>query len=190
MMKRRRFSSHSKKRAVRWFASEQTFMKRGTDYTIQTNALTPVTAILAMHARQTPATPELVELVERDTVERIRGDIVIYGDIDTACVAGLGIRVQDLLPNGTVQGYSPMDPQEGADSWMWLWHGLVAPQNAPATQFQSVTSHIDVDIKSRRVLRENQALVLHMWGDVVFPDEDTAAYHIHPYLRTLVSKPA
>lgn len=178
-----------RKRPVRWFAASGGYLGNDSTYTLSSSSFTPVFGLLAIHPRQTAPGADLVTLAERQTIERIRGQIVCYGNADTPMMASFGIRVVELLPTGAPQAYSPGEPEEAADHWMWLHHTLVPNTASQGTSYLSANV-IDVDVKTKRVLNENEALVIYMVSQVTFPNETNGDVYAHPHLRILVSKPA
>lgn len=188
MRSKRRFSR--KKKTVRWFTSNISWMDRGTVRTIGSGSLVPDFAILAMHERQTLMTPELVELNERHTIEAIRGDICLNGSSEANLIFHVGIRVVDLLPTGVPQTYSPQSSNEADDSWMYLRHVYVPIGSLGAMGLSS--NNFEVHVKSKRIMRANQALVMYAEASKTFLDGSEQAdgnISFYPYLRTLVSKP-
>lgn len=202
---RKRHFSRRPKRPMAWFASNQAYIDGGTTLSLSVGSL-PNFEILAMHQRNAAQTPELVEQIQRHTIETIRGEILVYGQLDageTATPNSLtiyhaGMRVVELLPDGTPPVYSPTASNEADDDWMWLCHRLVPPfipTFATLTAVTAVTGYpvldpIEVHIKSKRKLLDNEALVIYEVATQTFPREDQGTIHIHKYLRTLVSRPA
>lgn len=190
MMRSKRRSFRAKKKAVRWFTSNISFMDAGAVRSISSASLVPDFAILAMHQRQTLMTPELVEVNERHTIETIRGDICLNGSSDANLIFHVGIRVVDLLPTGVPQTYSPTTSNEADDNWMFLRHIWVPIGSLGSVGLPS--SNIEVHVKSKRRLLPNQALVMYAQSTKTFLDGAIQADGIisfYPYLRTLVSKP-
>jgi len=187
MKHRRSFSK--RKRITRWFASDQTYNDPGASTLVGPGILTQ---ILAIHERTILQLPNLVQVNERHTIDAIRGQIVAYGsDPDSPGVLHMGILVVELDPTGIPVAFSPVDSAEAGKSWMWLHHMVTPPQVSQGTTWLS-TSTVNVHIKSKRVLRENQALVLMSWQTAVFSAGVATTLgnaQIQPYLRTLVSRP-
>lgn len=189
-MRKRTFSrSFKKKKPVRWFSSDVTYMANHNVLTTSSLA-GPQVHIMAMHQKAALQTPELVENIERHTIEAVRGQILVNGSSDANLNVHLGIRVVDLLPTGVPQAYDPQDPTESDEQWMWLHHVYV-----PIGSLGSVglsTNTIDVRVKSKRVLRTDQALCLFVSVSNTFLDgteQASGAVALYPYLRTLVSRP-
>lgn len=185
---RRRMHVRRAKRPVRWFSSTQGYLGNDSAYTVSSSSFTPTFGLLAIHPRQTAPGADLVTLAERQTIERIRGQIVYYGSADQKMIISMGIRVVELLPSGAPQPYSPREPEEAADKWMWLHHALVPNIASQGTSY--IDSRVDVDIRTKRVLNENEACVLYLASSVTFPDELNGDVFVHPFLRMLVSRPA
>jgi len=188
----RRFHSKRAKRPVRWFANPQTFMDKDDVIGPVTGSINPFFRILAMHTRETStAGPDLVERMQRQTIMAIRGTLIVAPSaVDTECIARLGIRVAQLDENGVPNLLSPALPQDANVDWMWLEHLFVPSKVGQATNYYSAM-HIPIHIKTRRVLKDQEALILQADMAVAFPDEDfNGSYFLYSYLRTLVADAA
>jgi len=93
---------------------------------------------------------------ERMRVERIRGEIHLHANAADSTV-GYGIVVVNQVTGGG--SYDVFDPQSGTDAampWLWLSHRFVRTASVGGPN----NYVIPVDVKSRRILRPDQALVL------------------------------
>lgn len=203
MKHRRRHFGRRAKKPVRWFVSSASYMDPGTDLSLQTNALVPTATLMALHQRNAVATPELIEQVQRHTLETIRGTILVHGDnnlepdFSSVALYHAGIRVVELLPDGTPPVYDPATSNEADDAWMWLFHELVAPlppnlNIAIATTYGlTLPPRVEVHVASKRIMRDNEALVLYERATPSAPSFSlfNQTVHRYAYLRTLVSHP-
>lgn len=184
---RRRFHA-KRKRVVRWFCSSDAYLVRGTAGFVVTNTPGDLgQATLALHARNASPTPDLVERDQRHTLDAIRGQILLRCDpalSDADAMVHLGIGVVDVTASLGGDKKDPGDPADAPWNWMWLHHTMCPRSSAPDNFWQP---SIDVHVKTRRVMKDNEALVLFMSVDAVPGTLDPTAVAIVPYLRLLVS---
>lgn len=198
-MKRRRAFSRRAKKMVRWFSNATTYNDRATWISLSDAAILPSVSILAIHKRDAVATSDLIENVQRHTIEAIRGELLLVGGFNldpdasfTTCYHA-GIRVVDLDGTGAPPFYSPVQPTEADDAWMWLYHTLVPPNFGyrPGVPVAPITEHqtVHVHVKSKRVMKDNQALVLYEQASPTQGADSDMTMTSGRWLRTLVSHP-
>lgn len=177
-----------KKKVVRWFSSNEGYLVRGTAGFVISNTPGDIAqATLAVHARNASPTPDLLERDQRHTLEAVRGTIVVGAPpdlTDADCLLHLGLAVVDVTTTVGGDKHDPGDPADAPFGWMWLWHGLVPRMATPQNFWQP---NIDVHVKTKRVMRDNEALVLFGTCDAQPGSADPAACFFAPYLRLLVS---
>lgn len=184
---KRRFRSLRRKRVVRWFTNREVWPERGSvAFTVTNTAGAIEAAILAIHQRDSPATADLVEREARHTFDTIRGDLAIEANPDTAMILHAGILVCDLDGFGAPLKKDPGDPKEAGEAWLWLGHRFVPPYNSP--NGPAWVPGWDIHVQSKRVMKDNQALVLLMSADAAMNSQGDAGFvWVWPHLRTLVS---
>lgn len=198
-MKRRFRGRFRPKKRVRWFSNATGYVDRTVSLPLSTAAIIPAVTILAIHKRDAVATADLIENVQQHTIEAIRGEILMTGgfnldpDASFAALYHGGIRVVDLDPSGAPPFYSPTSPTEADDTWMALWHRVVPPNfgvNGTLPQCTLLDNNcIEVHVKSKRVMKDNQALVLYEQATAVAGADVDMTINVYHYLRTLVSHP-
>lgn len=196
-MRRRHF--RSKKPVVRWFANELTYVDSGVAVPVSTASFAAQFAAIATHPRQSPALASNITLNERHTIETIRGQIITYGaqnvdpDESNACILHMGIKVTELDPSGAPINWNPGAPPQASDDWMWLSHSLVPALTqanvAPNVYMGAYAPDIHVHVQTKRVMKDNEALVLYMSASKTQPDLADNVIWVHPYLRCLVRFP-
>lgn len=201
-MRKRHFSRRSHKKPVRWFTDVDGYHGPSAGVLLNPAALVPTASILALHERSAANTANLIAEIQRHTIDTIRGEILLVGgtnlapDTNGPVLWHGGIRVVELLPNGTPQLYDPSATEESDDNWMGLWHRIVNPCvevlfDPAALAYVTPLDQqlVDVHVKSKRVMRDNEALVLYERATTPIGFGQSAAIGSHHYLRTLVSQP-
>jgi len=185
---KRRFRSFRKKPVVRWFATRESYISPGSvGYTVTTAGGAISTALLAMHKRNSPATADLIEANQRHTIVAVRGDIVIAPDVDTALILSCGIKVCELDGFGSPLPMNPASVEEATEPWMWLGHKHVPKYDSP--NGPCTIPGWEIHIKSKRVMKDNEALALFMSVQPALENEgDDGDVFVYPFLRTLVSR--
>jgi len=126
----------------------------------------------------------------RATVLRVKGQIILADFANSGATlvhyVAMGIRVVDVVSNIPVE-IDPLAVNNGDGGWMWLWTGTCVPYSSVSSGVylnrgsDKALQTIDVDIKSKRIVKSDQALCLfsRTFG------EDSV--NLLPRLRTLVS---
>lgn len=166
-----------------------------TSYTIAYLGSLATTFVLPDIAPGTTNSPQ----VSRFTVQRIVGEILVSVNGATLPAVGNFYSIGTGIYHSGLQGTNPLalDPLDvgHADaSWMWLRHDIIGYTYAVHADFTTDVGltvpyiRIPVDIKSKRVLRGQDAIVLAMnWRQPAGADP-TASVTWLPYLRILLSR--
>jgi len=191
MMRKKSFSRRAKK-PVRWFASNAAYVSPNTSFTLASGSGIGATAKLAEHVRSINLPGDL-SFAERHTVMAVRGTIIVNGGAEAPVNLSMGIIVREIDATGAVASVLPNSDPDAAEGWLWLWHGQIRQYVAGVNGIYCEPSNIQVNIKTKRVLRDNQALVLVMYADRPFINalqQVASNCTIYPYLRTLISRSA
>lgn len=204
MKRRRSFGSRRRKKPMQWVASLPGY-GQSQSIVIPGAALIPIELAGATSVAGTGFDPPLIQ---RYTVERIMGDLCVNmisnAQDNFLAVLHLGVIVCDVGVVTSVTGLpDPGNQLFAGNSWLWLKHiclpvpqitnssGLPSPSDQPVTDMsRTSTWRPSVDIKVKRVLRENQVLLL--MASLGFAAGGGSAINmlLLPYLRSLISRVA
>lgn len=184
-MRRRRRGRRGTRRPTQWFSAS-------AGYTQLTQAVTLGGATLLINLLSTSVVTAVeVPQIGRLTVERIRGEVLVHPragtgwtGADSALIA-MGIMVVTTTGAGVPAAVDPTAHLDADRQWMWLQHFVV--QSDQGISFHDLFA-IPVDIKSRRIVRPDQSLVLAVKAVNIFATG--TAIDVRPFLRTLVMKVA
>lgn len=193
MLRRRRFTRTTRrKRPTQWVSSTN-------GYGVNTPALTiggPPVGIELLGATAAAASFD-PPIIQRFTLERIRGEA--FWQVEPAnflandyFVVGAGIVVVTTNVAGTTVLPDPLSQADSGTPWLWIRHWKVFAFGAGATGDNSANQLLEgnyVDVKSKRVIRENQQLVL-VWNVTRKKGLSTPAFYVSAWLRSLISRVA
>lgn len=141
--------------------------------------------------------------IERFTLERIRGQVLITVDSVPnsgavfACSIGIiklpSTSAASIIPDDIP---SPSSRAEAGRDWLWLHHWALNADtpigvNGEVQTLATMPGLVDVDIKSKRVFREQDALILTCTTSTTNTNGGSGAeLHVDFFLRSLISRVA
>lgn len=132
-------------------------------------------------------------IIQRFTVLRIRGEVIwapLTGATGDVYVLGAGIMLTKIADTGQAN-YDPTSQPDAGSPWLWLRHLTVcigSTNNATLGGMADQWS-FDIDVKSKRVVKENERLVIFT-KVLSVTGGGLGTFSQIDYLRTLISKVA
>jgi len=129
--------------------------------------------------------------IDRFTVERVRGQVIVNwlpNAVSEVCHLDMGIIA--VTDSATAAGIVP-SPSTQADSgahWLWLQHAVYSAGGINVQQGVLATcpAYFDIDVKSKRVFREDMTLYLAVLASFTAG----GSCQLNSFLRTLISRVA
>lgn len=181
MMHRKQFR---KKAPVKWHSSLLTYAP-ATPVSLTHLAAQYFELVNTSQRAATQAGTVLPDNAERFKLLNIRGSIWLENDSSTNFhEISWGVFVGDLVSNANVSFPLPWAQVDSQRSWLWLEHTVLAP--ALATRAGLSLVKCDVDIRTKRVLRPDQSIVLVIYDTPVSGVSDECFAYLG--LRSLISR--